>query len=151
LVCCNVYRFYHCCTCLLIHDDETVLVCCNVYRFYHCCTCLLIHDNETVLVCCNVYRFYHCCTCLLIHDDETVLVCCNVYRFYHCCLFLGDRTHLSDINIFNLIPDSRHYMTYDGSLSQPGCQETVTWIIINRPIIIDRQQVCAISSIFANE
>ena len=42
-------------------------------------------------------------------------------------------------------------MTYDGSLSQPGCQETVTWIIINRPIIIDRQQVSAMSSMFTTK
>lgn len=29
---------------------------------------------------------------------------------------------------------SRNYMTYEGSLTEPGCYETVTWIILNKPI-----------------
>ena len=33
------------------------------------------------------------------------------------------------------------YVTYDGSLTHPGCHETVTWIILNRPIFISRKQV----------
>ena len=32
-------------------------------------------------------------------------------------------------------PDTRrHYMTYEGSLTQPSCQETVQWLLLNRPI-----------------
>jgi hypothetical protein len=33
------------------------------------------------------------------------------------------------------------YMTYEGSMTQPGCQETVTWIVMNRPIYITMSQV----------
>ncbi|KFM76922.1 Carbonic anhydrase-related protein 10, partial [Stegodyphus mimosarum] len=32
-------------------------------------------------------------------------------------------------------------MTYEGSLTMPGCQETVTWIVMNRPIYITKQQL----------
>lgn len=41
----------------------------------------------------------------------------------------------------DLIPELNHFMTYEGSLTIPGCQETVTWIIINKPATITRQQV----------
>lgn len=40
-----------------------------------------------------------------------------------------------------LLPDSHHYMTYDGSLTQPPCHETVTWILVNKPVYITKQQV----------
>ena len=32
-------------------------------------------------------------------------------------------------------------MTYDGSQTEPGCSETVAWIIMNRPIYITHKQV----------
>ena len=28
----------------------------------------------------------------------------------------------------------RQYLTYEGSLTQPSCQETVQWILLNKPI-----------------
>ena len=33
------------------------------------------------------------------------------------------------------------FMTYEGSMTQPGCQETVTWVVMNRPAYITRSQV----------
>lgn len=38
-------------------------------------------------------------------------------------------------------PDTEHYMTYEGSTTAPGCHETVTWIVLNKPIYITLQQV----------
>ena len=32
-------------------------------------------------------------------------------------------------------------MTYDGSTTHPGCWETTSWIIYNKPIYITRQEV----------
>lgn len=40
-----------------------------------------------------------------------------------------------------LLPDTEYYMTYDGSTTMPACYETVTWIILNKPIYITKQQV----------
>lgn len=59
--------------------------------------------------------------------------------FFKC--FQGEQMDVNNINLLKLIPDSRHYMTYDGSITQPGCQETVTWIIMNRPITVSKDQV----------
>lgn len=39
-----------------------------------------------------------------------------------------------------LLPDTKHYMTYDGSTTMPACHETTTWIILNKPIYITKQQ-----------
>ena len=40
-----------------------------------------------------------------------------------------------------MLPDTRNFMTYEGSLTEPGCQETVTWMIMNKPIYATPQQV----------
>lgn len=40
-----------------------------------------------------------------------------------------------------LLPDTKYYMTYDGSTTIPACHETTTWIILNKPIYITKQQV----------
>lgn len=40
-----------------------------------------------------------------------------------------------------LLPETDHYMTYEGSTTAPGCHETVTWIVLNKPIYITKQQV----------
>ena len=39
------------------------------------------------------------------------------------------------------MPETRGYITYDGSMTEPGCQETVTWIIMNKPIYVTPQQL----------
>ncbi|XP_018651904.1 carbonic anhydrase-related [Schistosoma mansoni] len=40
-----------------------------------------------------------------------------------------------------IIPSTVHYMTYQGSLPFPACYETVTWIILNQPVIITETQL----------
>jgi len=45
------------------------------------------------------------------------------------------------ISIQGLVPQTDNYITYDGSLTQPGCQETVTWIIVNKPLYISHDNV----------
>ena len=39
------------------------------------------------------------------------------------------------------MPETQHYMTYEGSTTHPGCWETTVWIILNRPIYITKQEV----------
>ena len=41
----------------------------------------------------------------------------------------------------SLLPDTNYYLTYEGSLTQPGCHETVTWVLFNKPIYVARTQV----------
>ena len=39
-----------------------------------------------------------------------------------------------------LLPDTKQYVTYDGSLTQPACFETVQWVILNKPIYMNAHQ-----------
>ena len=39
------------------------------------------------------------------------------------------------------MPNTENYMTYEGSMTQPGCQETVTWIVMNKPLSMTERQV----------
>jgi carbonic anhydrase len=50
---------------------------------------------------------------------------------------------IENVTIPNLLPTTQDYMTYEGSQTQPGCSETVTWIILNKPIYITHKQVQA--------
>ncbi|XP_074650706.1 putative carbonic anhydrase-like protein 2 isoform X2 [Tubulanus polymorphus] len=50
--------------------------------------------------------------------------------------YQGLAVPISQFSIPDLLPNTPHYMTYDGSLTAPGCEETVTWIIINKPLYV---------------
>lgn len=54
---------------------------------------------------------------------------------------------VNKLSVRGLLPDTDYYMTYDGSTTAPACYETVTWIIVNKPIYITKQQV-KINTIF---
>jgi len=54
---------------------------------------------------------------------------------------VGQQARVRHISIQGLVPQTDNYITYDGSLTQPGCQETVTWIIINKPLYISVDNV----------
>lgn len=53
----------------------------------------------------------------------------------------GNNTNISGFTLNDLIPNTTEYMTYEGSLTIPGCQESVTWIIFNKPIYLSADQV----------
>lgn len=53
----------------------------------------------------------------------------------------GQEAEVRRLSIRGLLPETDQYMTYDGSTTMPGCHETVTWLIINKPIYITKQQV----------
>lgn len=60
----------------------------------------------------------------------------------------GDNeARIKHISIRGLLPDTEHYMTYEGSTTMPACHETVTWIVLNKPIYITLQQVSYYSAI----
>lgn len=39
------------------------------------------------------------------------------------------------------MPKTTNYVTYEGSLTYPGCYETVTWIVMNNPIYITKDDL----------
>ena len=45
------------------------------------------------------------------------------------------------MSLYKLLPATSDYMTYEGSMTQPGCQETVTWIIMNKPLYMSIHHV----------
>ncbi|PVD35235.1 hypothetical protein C0Q70_06516, partial [Pomacea canaliculata] len=39
------------------------------------------------------------------------------------------------------LPSTADYMTYEGSLTQPSCHETVTWIVFNKPVYVTKHEL----------
>ena len=64
-----------------------------------------------------------------------------IYVTQRLFLYLGQTAQIRNFSLLKLLPETRGYITYEGSMTEPGCQETVTWIIMNRPIYITPQQV----------
>ncbi|RZC36412.1 Carb anhydrase domain containing protein, partial [Asbolus verrucosus] len=52
-----------------------------------------------------------------------------------------DEVEVKRLSVRGLLPETDYYMTYDGSTTMPACHETVTWLILNKPIYITKQQV----------
>ncbi|KAF2352493.1 Alpha carbonic anhydrase, partial [Trinorchestia longiramus] len=52
----------------------------------------------------------------------------------------GEAVWVSSVSINDVLPHTQHYMTYEGSLTQPPCHETVTWIVMNKPVYVTRLQ-----------
>lgn len=40
-----------------------------------------------------------------------------------------------------LLPEDRHYVTYEGSLTTPPCSEGVTWIVMTTPVEASAEQI----------
>ncbi|XP_021697212.1 carbonic anhydrase-related protein 10 [Aedes aegypti] len=55
--------------------------------------------------------------------------------------FGGATAPVRRLSVRDLLPDTEHYMTYEGSTTAPACHETVTWIVMNKPIYITKQQL----------
>ncbi|PAV78876.1 hypothetical protein WR25_02943 [Diploscapter pachys] len=54
-------------------------------------------------------------------------------------MYRKQRQILTEIEPWKLLPYTRDYVTYEGSMTSPGCEETVLWIIINQPIHIAKE------------
>ncbi len=79
------------------------------------------------------------------------------YCFLFVCL-IGSSVLLRSLRVPDLLPsgsgagsgsdtgsDTTGLLTYRGSLTEPGCSETVDWVILNRPIGITPKQVVIVS------
>ncbi|EFP01178.1 CRE-CAH-1 protein [Caenorhabditis remanei] len=62
--------------------------------------------------------------------------------------YKDQRVQMADFEPWRLLPFTRDIITYEGSLTSPGCHETVTWIILNQPIFITREHVSAFGARF---
>ncbi|XP_067140452.1 carbonic anhydrase-related protein 10-like isoform X2 [Centruroides vittatus] len=69
----------------------------------------------------------------------------------HQIIYKGQQAELKSLSIKELLPDTEYYMTYEGSTTMPGCYETVTWIIMNKPLYITRQQFYALRKLMQGD
>jgi carbonic anhydrase len=53
------------------------------------------------------------------------------------------------IDATNLLPESRGYYTFQGSLTTPPCSEEVTWLVLKTPVKIAAGEVAAFGKIYA--
>ncbi|KAF4523272.1 hypothetical protein B566_EDAN006895 [Ephemera danica] len=58
--------------------------------------------------------------------------------------YRGSHTPIRHLSLRSLLPDTDHYMTYEGSTTHPGCWETAVWVILNKPIYITKQELYAL-------
>ncbi|XP_076315437.1 putative carbonic anhydrase-like protein 2 [Tachypleus tridentatus] len=65
--------------------------------------------------------------------------------------FKGQQAVLNSFSVRELLPDTPFYTTYEGSLTMPGCHETVTWLVMNKPIYITVQQLYALRQLMQGE
>ena len=55
--------------------------------------------------------------------------------------YRGQSHPIHGINLQEMMPNTLHFMSYEGSVTYPGCWETVTWIVLNKPIYISAQDL----------
>ncbi|BFZ14485.1 hypothetical protein BsWGS_17524 [Bradybaena similaris] len=60
----------------------------------------------------------------------------------------GESAPIKDTPLSHIIPNTTEYVTYEGSLTYPGCYETVTWILLNKPMWIAKEQLYSLRSIY---
>ena len=51
------------------------------------------------------------------------------------------------MSLSSLVSTTTEFIQYEGSLTQPSCQESVTWIIPNKPVIISSELLNLLSQL----
>jgi len=54
------------------------------------------------------------------------------------------------INLANLLPQSREYYTYMGSLTTPPCTENVLWMVFKNPVPVSQEQIGIFARLYPN-
>ena len=49
------------------------------------------------------------------------------------------------------MPNTNSFITYEGSTTYPGCWETVTWVVMNKPIYVSRSQMRGLRSLLQGD
>ena len=98
-------------------------------------------DNQDLFV--SIFIQYHARISCYKHSVVSRCNCQLFHPFIISCS-TGEEMEVKRLSVRGLLPETDYYMTYDGSTTMPACYETVTWLILNKPIYITKQQVrCA--------
>lgn len=93
---------------------------------------------------CSFYLYSFVCTYLHVWECIRICVLCvnTSSSLLHWSFCTGSNTALS-FNFTKLIPDGNiaNYYTYSGSLTTPGCNEAVTWLMMSDIVYITNAQV----------
>ncbi|KAF0296911.1 Carbonic anhydrase-related protein 10 [Amphibalanus amphitrite] len=72
----------------------------------------------------------------------------HLYRNYseavdqsHGVVGIAILVQIEGVSLVGLLPNTEQYITYEGSITSPACQETVTWIVFNKPIYMSHHQL----------
>ncbi|CAG5117708.1 unnamed protein product [Candidula unifasciata] len=64
----------------------------------------------------------------------------------------GSRTKITTIPLKRLLPtDLQHFYRYEGSLTTPPCNETVTWTVFKTPVQISEDQISIFRSLKSSD
>jgi carbonic anhydrase len=64
-----------------------------------------------------------------------------------------EKANLEELTLTNLLPDNfaDNYFTYKGSLTTPGCHESVNWIVPIKPMTVSTAQMTALRELEMND
>jgi carbonic anhydrase len=61
-----------------------------------------------------------------------------------------DVTPTEPIDLMQLLPETRNYWTYMGSLTTPPCTEGVLWMVMKQPLQVSPDQISIFSRLYRN-
>lgn len=56
----------------------------------------------------------------------------------------------AQVDLNTLLPSSRNYYTYMGSLTTPPCSEGVLWLVMKQPVQVSSEQIAIFSRLYRN-
>ncbi|KAG9509161.1 putative carbonic anhydrase-like protein 1 [Fragariocoptes setiger] len=65
--------------------------------------------------------------------------------------YRGTNVTINGLTIGDLLTGADGLITYEGSLTTPGCHESTTWIILNKPLYINQEQINELRSVSVDE
>jgi carbonic anhydrase len=60
----------------------------------------------------------------------------------------SEASPMGSINLTNLLPESKFFTTYNGSLTTPPCNEIVRWLVLDASVMLSVEQIEAFGALF---
>ncbi|XP_065322712.1 carbonic anhydrase-related protein 10-like [Gordionus sp. m RMFG-2023] len=69
-------------------------------------------------------------------SNSTSPILQKLFKDIHKIEYKGMNVNLEDVNLKDLMTNNEEYITYSGSLPFPTCQESVIWLLLNKPLFV---------------